>query len=170
MFENVPVRRQSRAETRYFSKGQNSVDFTLFAMCALSHNAPCFPPSPPSPPKKKTNRKNISWHCLQFSWDNCNPRTMKNFRLCNILGGKQGVLWEMCKCSVAKPFLVCLAWVAGVRKKRGRELGREGGGRRGTPARKPLFSPSRPLIKKITKITQLWMNSCQVSLAAMHVF
>ena len=28
-------------------------------------------------------------------------------------------------------------------------------GRRGTPARKPLFSPFRPLIKKITKITQL---------------
>ena len=42
---------------------------------------------------------------------------------------------------------------------RGRELGREttreGGGRRGTPARKPLFSPSRLLIKKITKITHL---------------
>ena len=50
-----------------------------------------------------------------------------------------------------------LACVAGVRKGRGRELGREttreGGGRRGTPARKPLFSPSRLLIKKITKIT-----------------
>ena len=49
--------------------------------------------------------------------------------------------------------------MAGVRKGRGRELGREttreGGGRRGTPARKPLFSPSRLLIKKITKITQL---------------
>ena len=27
-------------------------------------------------------------------------------------------------------------------------------GRRGTPVRKPLFLPSRPLIKKITKITQ----------------
>ena len=44
-------------------------------------------------------------------------------------------------------------------KGKGRELGREttreGGGRRGTPARKPLFSPSRLLIKKITKITQL---------------
>ena len=50
-----------------------------------------------------------------------------------------------------------LACVAGVRRGsgRGRELGqettREGGGRRGTPARKPLFSPSRLLIKKITK-------------------
>ena len=39
---------------------------------------------------------------------------MKNVRLCNISGGKQGVLWEMCKwwmpknhnCSAAKPFLV----------------------------------------------------------------
>ena len=45
-----------------------------------------------------------------------------------------------------------VACVAGVRKGRGRELGREttreGGGRRGTPARKPLFSPSRLLIKK----------------------
>ena len=52
-----------------------------------------------------------------------------------------------------------LACVAGIRKGRGRELGREttrkGGGRRGTPARKPLFSPSCLLIKKITKITQL---------------
>ena len=52
-----------------------------------------------------------------------------------------------------------LACVAGVRKGRGRELGREttreGGGRRRTPARKPLFSPSRLLIKKRTKITQL---------------
>ena len=46
--------------------------------------------------------------------------------------------------------------MAGVRKGRGRELGREttgeGGGKRGTPTRKPLFSPSRLLIKKITKI------------------
>ena len=45
-----------------------------------------------------------------------------------------------------------LACVAGVRKGRGRELGREiareGVGRRGTPARKPLFSPSRLLINK----------------------
>ena len=49
--------------------------------------------------------------------------------------------------------------MAGVRNGRGGELGhktmREGGGRRGTPARKPLFPPSRLLIKKITKITQL---------------
>ena len=54
---------------------------------------------------------------------------------------------------------VKLACVAGVRKGRGRELASEttckGGGRRGTPARKPLFSPSRLIIKKITKITQL---------------
>ena len=44
-----------------------------------------------------------------------------------------------------------VACVAGVRKGRGRELGREtareGGGMRGTPASKP-FSPSRLLIKK----------------------
>ena len=55
--------------------------------------------------------------------------------------------------------------MAGVRKGRGRELGREtageGGGRSGTPARKPLFSPSHLLIKKMTKITQL---------APIHVF
>ena len=52
-----------------------------------------------------------------------------------------------------------IACVAGVRKGRGRELGREttreGGGRKETPARKPLFSPSRLLIKRITKITLL---------------
>ena len=40
-------------------------------------------------------------------------------------------------------------------KGKGRELGREttreGGGRRGTPARKPLFLPSRLLIKKNDK-------------------
>ena len=49
-----------------------------------------------------------------------------------------------------------LACVAGVQKGRGRELGRETtreGGGKGTPARKPLFSPSRLPIKKITKIT-----------------
>ena len=51
-------------------------------------------------------------------------------------------------------YLVC---VAGVQKGRGRELGRgprvreEGG--KGRPARKPLFSPSRLPIKKITKIS-----------------
>ena len=43
-------------------------------------------------------------------------------------------------------------------------------GRRGTPARKPLFLPSPLLKKKVTKITQLWMTSCQIRLAAMHVF
>ena len=93
-------------------KGQNSLDFTLFAICALSHYAPCLPLSPPPPSPQ--NYKNISKHCLQFSWNYCNPREMKNFRLCNFLGGKQGVLWEMCKwwmpknhnCSAAKPFLV----------------------------------------------------------------
>ena len=59
------------------------------------------------------------------------------------------------------PFCVRqIACVAGVRKGRERELRRkttrEGGGRKGTPARKPLFSPSRLLVKKkITKITQL---------------
>ena len=48
-----------------------------------------------------------------------------------------------------------LACVAGVRKGRGRELEHEttceGEGRRGMPARKPLFSPSHLLVKKITK-------------------
>ena len=48
-----------------------------------------------------------------------------------------------------------LACVAGIRKGRGRELGREtareGGGRRGTPANKPLFSPFQLLIKKYNK-------------------
>lgn len=46
--------------------------------------------------------------------------------------------------------------MAGVRNGRGGELGhktmREGGGRRGMPARKPLFSPSGLLIKKITQL------------------
>ena len=45
--------------------------------------------------------------------------------------------------------------MAGVRKGRGRELGletaRKGGGKRGTPASKPLFSPSPLLIKKNNK-------------------
>ena len=45
--------------------------------------------------------------------------------------------------------------MAGVRKGRGRELGRETacerGGRRGTPASKPLFSPSRLLMEKNNK-------------------
>ena len=69
-----------------------------------------------------------------------------------------------------------LACVAGVWK--GRERGflgaretqgvcEEGG--RETPARKPLFSPSRLLIM-CAKITQLWMTSCQISLAAMRLF
>ena len=57
--------------------------------------------------------------------------------------------------------LYFLACVVGFHKGRGteKELGHEtmceGGGRRGTPARKPLFLPSRLLIKKITEITQL---------------
>ena len=46
---------------------------------------------------------------------------------------------------------------------------RGGGGGRETPARKPLFSPSRLLIM-YAKITQLWMTSCQISLAAMRLF
>ena len=52
----------------------------------------------------------------------------------------------------------------------GREMrgAREEGGRE-TPARKPLFSPSRLLIM-YAKITQLWMTSCQISLAAMRLF
>ena len=45
---------------------------------------------------------------------------------------------------------------------------REEGGRE-TPARKPLFLPSRLLIM-YAKITQLWMTSCQISLAAMRLF
>ena len=72
---------------------------------------------------------------------------------------------ECVKCVCCDGF-DCNSLVAGVRKGRGRELGREttrerggrreeGGGRKGKPARKPLFSPSRLLIKRITKITQL---------------
>ena len=53
------------------------------------------------------------------------------------------------------------------RSARGARRGREGG--RETPARKPLFSPSRLLIM-YAKITQLWMTSCQISLAAMRLF
>ena len=55
--------------------------------------------------------------------------------------------------------ILTVACVAGVRKGRGRELGREtareGGGSWRTPASEPLFWPSRLLIKKITKIMQL---------------
>ena len=66
-----------------------------------------------------------------------------------------------------------LACVAGVWK--GRESGCEGNARareeggRETPARKPLFLPSRLLIM-YAKITQPWMTSCQISLAAMGLF
>ena len=60
--------------------------------------------------------------------------------------------------------------VAGVRKVRGRELGREttrerggrreeGGGRKGTPARKPLFSPYRLLIKRINCFSSILLLS-----------
>ena len=52
------------------------------------------------------------------------------------------------------------------RKHEGRAR-REGG--RETPARKPLFWPSRLLIM-YAKITQQWMTSCQISLAVMHLF
>ena len=55
-------------------------------------------------------------------------------------------------------------WARGKREGRAR---REGG--RETPARKPLFSPSRLLIM-YAKITQLWMTSCQISLATMRLF
>ena len=55
--------------------------------------------------------------------------------------------------------------VLGVREVRG---AREEGGRE-TPARKPLFSPSRLLIM-YAKIMQLWMMSYQISLASMRLF
>ena len=55
--------------------------------------------------------------------------------------------------------------VLGARETRG---AREEGGRE-TPARKPLFSPSRLLIM-YAKITQLWMTNCQISMAAMRLF
>ena len=61
-----------------------------------------------------------------------------------------------------------LACVAGVWKGRERSLRREEGGRE-TPARKPLFSPSCLLIM-YAKVTQLWMTSCQISLATMRLF
>ena len=48
-----------------------------------------------------------------------------------------------------------------------RAWAREEGGKE-TPARKPLFSPSR-LVIMYAKITQLWMTSCQISLAAIHL-
>ena len=56
--------------------------------------------------------------------------------------------------------------VLGMREMRGFARG-EGG--RETPARKPLFSPSCLLIM-YAKITQLWMTSSQISLAAMRLF
>ena len=68
LFENVPVRRQSRADTRNFFKGQSSVDFILFAMCALSHNAPCLPPLP-LPLQKKQIAKTLASIVFNF------PRT-----------------------------------------------------------------------------------------------
>ena len=55
--------------------------------------------------------------------------------------------------------------VLGARKMRG---AREEGERE-TSAKKPLFLPSRLLIM-YAKITQLWMTSCQISLAVMHLF
>ena len=55
----------------------------------------------------------------------------------------------------------------GARGKREGRARREGGRER--PARKPLFLPSRLLIT-YAKITQLWMTSCQISLAAMRLF
>ena len=42
-------------------------------------------------------------------------------------------------------------------------------GEKEKPARRPLFSPSRLLIM-YAKITQLWMTSCQISLAAKRLF
>ena len=49
-----------------------------------------------------------------------------------------------------------------------RAWAREEGGKE-TFARKPLFSPSR-LVIMYAKITQLWMTSCQTSLADIHLF
>ena len=98
-----------------------------------------------------------------LKWKNCLWR--ENY----IASGVSGCLWW------GRGWGRGLACVAGVWK--GRERGfwargkREGRvrreGRRETPARKPLFSPSRLLIM-YAKITQLWMTSCQLSLAAMH--
>ena len=55
-------------------------------------------------------------------------------------------------------------WARGKREGRVRREGE-----RETPARKPLFSSSRRLIM-YAKITQLWMTSCQIRLAAMRLF
>ena len=79
--------------------------------------------------------------------------------------------------STANRLAQLLACVAGVWKERERGFWargkREGRARRKrgreTPARKPLFSPFRLLIMH-AKITQLWMTSCQISLAAMRLF
>ena len=68
-----------------------------------------------------------------------------------------------------------IACVACVRKGRGRELGREtarGRKEEGNACKKAIVFaiPPTDWKKKITKITQLWMTSCQISLAAMYVF
>ena len=54
------------------------------------------------------------------------------------------------------------------RERNARAGAREEGGKE-TPARRPLFPPSRLLIM-YAKITQLWKTGCQISLAAKHLF
>ena len=61
--------------------------------------------------------------------------------------------------------------VWGAREARGPDPGAKAGeeGGKEMPARRLLFSPSLLLIM-YAKITQLWMTSCQISLAAKHLF
>ena len=61
--------------------------------------------------------------------------------------------------------------VLGAREARGPDPGAKAGeeGGKEMPARRLLFSPS-PLLIMYAKITQLWMTSCQISLAAKHLF
>ena len=56
---------------------------------------------------------------------------------------------------------------SGRREMRGQGVLKEGG--KEMPARTPLFSPSHLLIMYV-KIAHLWMTSCQISLAVMHLF
>ena len=57
--------------------------------------------------------------------------------------------------------------ILGRREMRGQGVLKEGG--KEMPARAPLFLPSHLLIM-YAKIAHLWMTSCQINLAVMHLF